>query len=169
MKKEFSKIRLVYVKCNDQPSIYEDRLEEDLSVYSDKERFDVLVIAFRPLIVPKGMTLEDITNLVSYHYDDKELNLTEAGVLPLLQDELVNSGFEIDEKNNGVYYYSTYHYVPLKKYDLDYRVPELEDCLDLFMVDGNRNLFTKTSLNDRYFDWYKPDAKINDINNSNKR
>ena len=123
--------------------------------------------AYPSLTVPSNMELKDVCNLVSYLSIECEKNSgffeCDPRAVVLVQEELIKRGFIPNKKDKGSYYHSTHRYVPLKKYNLDEALPEIEDCLDLFIVDGNSKLFNKTTLNDRYFDWYNESVSKADV------
>lgn len=111
-----------------------------------------------PFKLPKGMTVQDACKVVSYLSDlvEKRNNLEpacEQSVI-LVSHMLEDYGFKkIETKSKGRFHSVSY-------YDSQRISTELSPCkkiegvVDLFSVDGNFDIFKKSDLSDRYFEWY---------------
>ena len=166
MENNISKIRFIYAKASKHDNLY---------TYNRDIKFEVRIDIHKSLSIPEGVTLEESCALASYLSlkVERENNFEECDprTIPLVIEKMKSFGFtENDEKNIG-YHHQTSTYSPFKKYNLDTTCPTIDGCLDLFVVDGDVKCFEKTSLNDRYVEWFTPSIKEKDIKkvSSNKR
>ena len=156
MENNINKIRLIYAKASKHDNIY-----------TGEKKFEVRLDIHKSLNIPAGISLDDAFALASYLSlkVERENNLEECDPrgVALVSEKLKNYGFTENEDQNIGYHHSTYEYRPFAKYVLSKICPRIDGCLDLFVVDGDIECFEKTSLNDRYVEWFTPSIKEKDI------
>jgi len=112
------------------------------------------------LNIPEGVSVQEACALASFLSlkIERENNLEEGDPrgIKLVVENLKKFGFTPNEESKSGHYHLTYEYSLAKKYNLDEECPELDSCLDLFVVDGDFKMFKKTNLSDRYEEWFTP-------------
>ena len=120
-----------------------------------------------PFVLPKGVSLEESFKIVSYLTEKVEREndieeLSEQSVV-LVSHLLENYGFKKVETSNKGHYHSIEEYRMFGKIDTE-ECKEIEGCVDLFTIRSSKHDFKRTSLKDRYFDWFTPKIKDHEIN-----
>ena len=156
MEKKFEKIRLVYFEATDH-----------VNQYTNERKFEVTLYVYPSLIIPNGMSVKDACNVTTYfsmkNELDNDLNECEPKCVKLIHEDLKKIGFVENKEDELGYIHSTKRHLVFKKHNLDHILPEVEGCLDLFVVDCNEKLFNKTSLGKRYCPWYNIDVKESEV------
>lgn len=162
MSQNIDKIRLIYVN-----------LTKHLNLYTDETKFEATIDTGEAFNIPNNMTLDELCELVSVTMlkVEKEKNLEECSRESFIETNklLKKHVLKPDLNYKSGYSHVTFRYVPFKKYDLNNCCPEIESCLDLFVVDCDEKLFNKTSLKDRYVEWFVPQKEETNLKNNNKR
>lgn len=156
MEDNIKKIRFVYVKASRHDN-----------VYTGDKKFEVRVDNHESLNIPNGVSLEEACALASYLSlkIERENNLEECDPrgVALVVKKMKNFGFTENKDKNIGYHHSTYEYNPFAKYILDNACPIIDNCFDLFVVDGDVKCFEKTNLNDRYVEWFTPITDVKKV------
>lgn len=148
------KIRLIYVN-----------LTKHYNMYLDDTKFEATLEIGNPFNIPNDMELQKVCDIISFVSlkVEKENNLEQCSKegFILTNQILKQNVFEEVEGYKSGYAHVTNSYSPFKKINLNNICPEIDSCMDLFVVDGNVKLFNKTSLKDRYVEWFvnKPETK----------
>lgn len=161
MSQNIDKVRLIYVN-----------LTKHLNVYTDETKLEATIGTGEVFNIPNDVTLDKLCELVSITMlkVEKEKNLEECSRESFLATNrlLKERYLKVVEGYKSGCHHTTYNYVPFKKYNLDNLCPEIDSCLDLFVVDCDERLFNKTSLKDRYIEWFNEKPKEVNLKN-NKR
>jgi len=121
-----------------------------------------------PFRLPPEMSIEDACKVVSYLSDkvEKENNLEpacEKSVI-MVSNLLQDYGFEKVETKDKGHYHAVSEYIPYHKIRTDFPVcDKIEGVVDLFTVGGDFDVFKKTDLHGRYFNWYSEDITQQEI------
>lgn len=129
---------------------------------------------YKPYKLPEGMSIEDACKVVSYLSTKVEYtkNIEEASrpSVCAVNELLMDYGFNLTGSTPGYFVHSVESYNPLRSIaNPGYNCKELEGVTDLFTVGGEPKLFKKSSLNDRYFDWFTPNVTFKEIQEIYKR
>lgn len=119
------------------------RTDEDHSL----KRNNVALIAwpFTPFMLPDNMNREDALKVLSYLTDNIEK-----------RDDVDSCSLYSLKILDGI--------LNLKQFGFK-RVKETDEnkILDLFTINGDVSLFKKSKLYSKYFEWYKPDITLEDV------
>lgn len=141
-----NKIRLIYISLEkfNRYGTGEEKLGQTLGVSS-------------PFKLPKGMSLTDACRFVSYLSEkvEQENNLEPAceKSVALVSHLLPQYGFEKIEAHTHGHFHAVAKYCPYRKITTIFS-KKLDDVTDLMTVGGDFELFKKSDLYDRYFDWF---------------
>jgi len=146
-----NKVRLIYVCMNKHLSLGKLKLEQEYFIS-------------KPYTLPEGMNLKDSYKTISYLSDLVEnkyyIEPASRESVKIVCTLLNQLGF----KENNEYHHGFAH--STEKFPLvgsiESRAPSLEGVIDLFTVDG-MPLFKRSDLYLRYFNWYTPKIKENEI------
>ena len=122
-----------------------------------------------PRYVPLGMSIEDAYKIVSYLIDktQKENNdLCFEKCFRIVMSKLSDYGFKEDKFNvRQGYLYSSAEkpFGKIKTAEYFDKCKKVDGVTDLFVIDGDVNLFKNSDLNDRYFNWYKKDITTDKV------
>lgn len=161
MDRDFNKIRFIYAEAT-----------KHASLLGGGTKFEVTLDVHKSLNIPSEMDYEEIYGLIWYLSSKSKreptINATDDKTrIDYVVSKLKENGFTENEGEQGVgYHHVTASYSPFRKYNLDSDCPKIDSCLDLFVVDGDKKLFNKTSLSDRVIKGFAPQDTIKA---SNKR
>lgn len=149
------KIRLVYVSI------------ETFHMTGSGQKIGKTFGVSSPFILPKGISLEESFKIISYLTEKVEREndieeLSEQSVA-LVSRLLENYGFKKVETNDKGHYHSIEEYKIFGKIATE-ECKQIEGCVDLFTIRAEKNIFKRTELKDRYFDWFTPKVKDHEIN-----
>ena len=157
MEKDFTKIRFIYAEAT-----------KHTSLIGGEKKFEITLDVNKSLNIPCDMDYEEVYGLIWYLSSKSKrettINFTDDKErIRYIIRKLRENGFTENEGEPGVgYHHVTAEYSPFRKYNLDSDCPKIDSCLDLFVVDGDRRLFNKTSLSDRAIKGFSPqDTKLN--------
>ena len=140
----YPKIRIQFVFMN--KCTYKDiRVSTvETSLYSSKA-----------MILPNGMTIEDACKVVSFLSEkvarEYQYTLTSPNGVDMVSKYLVNLGFDTVSCYKSGYFHYHNDYKPFRKIKIS---NEEKGVTDLFAVAVDFNVFKKSDLYDRYFDWF---------------
>lgn len=116
-----------------------------------------------PLLLPKGMSIDDACKIVSFWQDKvkSDKHLRSQNIPVLINKVLSRFGFKIID---GYLYGQS---KDKDKFDqeqiIQTNINKIDDVLDLICVGGDNELFKQSDLFERYFDWYTPNISFKDI------
>ena len=153
------KIRLIHVN-----------LTKHFNVYLGETKFEATLEIGNPFHIPNDMELQKVCDIISFVFlkVEKDNNLekcSKEGFI-LANQILKESLFEKVEGYKSGYAHVTSSYNLLKKLNLDNMCPAIDSCIDLFVMDGDAKLFGKTSLKDRYVEWFVKNPETKEIKQS---
>lgn len=127
--------------------------------YTSKGMIGKICRISSPFRLPRKMSIQDACKVVSYLSDKVErkhnLEVGSEKSVTMLINILNKYGFEKVENKEEEFCYSVSQYGTKQDIITDFPVGEkIEGVVDLFTVNGDCNLFKKTNLYKRYFDWY---------------
>lgn len=116
------------------------------------------------------MSIEDACKVISYLTEkiEDENDLTPAceNSVALTSNILSDYGFEMIKTSNSGHFHTTSH-IPLTIVDIApfLACKRFNGVLDLFTIGGDPQIFKKTKLYDRYFNWFTEGVTKQDIEN----
>lgn len=120
-----------------------------------------------PMITPKRMDIKDVCKIVSYI---SQTNKNELGINPISKESadltssiLINYGFDAYKGFQQGYFRAVSDYSPFKTGKNFLKFNEISNNIDLITFSGNTELFKKSDLYDRYFDWQTPSVTLKDV------
>ena len=151
-------IRLIYVKMTP----YKSSL-------GDNEYLDKVYYISSPYSAPEGLNFSDICKTVSYA---TKRVIGEKNTLPFYENmELINYELERDYGFNKIkdecyegFFSITQGYDKYREIQTTICHP-IEGVTDLFIVAGDKEVFKRSPLNNRYFNWYDNNVTKQDIIN----
>lgn len=155
--KKLPTIRLFYV-----------RIEKYVEYGTNQTKIGQIFGISSPFRLPREMAIGDAFKVVSYLSEmvEKKYNLEPASMKSVgkVSEILSDYGFERVEGYRHGYSHATGEYSPLRKICTEQLgCGKIDGVVDLFTIGGDLNLFEKSDLNDRYFDWFAENVTKQDI------
>ena len=122
-----------------------------------------------PFALPNGMTIEDACKVISFISNkvEKDDDIQPASEISVstVSSILENYGFKKLETYKNGHYHAISKFLPFRKIETDTFEPckQIPGVVDLFTVGGHSNMFNKTNLQKRYFDWYLENVNVEEV------
>ena len=153
-KKTRPMIRLIYLNFEKKFKLVNKELAADV---------DQTFYASVPLFVPGDLEFRDVCQLVSYIFENFNIDPSTSKGLDLAVEKLGELGFQPNENHHPVWHHRLIEEKQFGKdeHNICKRIPE---CVDIFIIGERDHLFRFTKLSKRFVDWYVPNVDINTFN-----